>query len=49
MALRHIGTTALQNYGTTVDSFTVSVYVDFLTLANTETALATPLERVQNL
>ena len=32
-----------------LDSITVSVFVDFLTLANTETALATPLERVQNL
>ena len=32
-----------------LDSIAVSVFVDFLALANTETALATPLERVQNL
>ena len=29
-----------------LDSIAVSVFVDFLTLANTETAVATPLERM---
>ena len=29
-----------------IDSIAVSVFVDFLTLANTETAVATPLERM---